>query len=79
MTQLLAISAGDPAGIGPEVIGKSWDAREAEGLTPFFAVGDPRAFEAVWSGPVQVIGDPAEARETFASALPVLPSSTAAS
>ena len=73
MTQLLAISAGDPAGIGPEIIGKSWDAREAEGLTPFFAVGDPRAFEAVWHGPIEVIGDPGEARDAFATALPVLP------
>ena len=73
MTQLLAISAGDPAGIGPEIIGKSWEEREAQSLPAFFAIGDPRAFSAVWSGPVQVIGEPCEAAEHFAHALPVLP------
>lgn len=73
MTQLLAISAGDPAGIGPEIIGKSWEERMAQSLPAFFAVGDPRAFAAVWSGPVQVIGEPSEAVEHFAAALPVLP------
>ena len=73
VTRLLGISSGDPAGIGPEIIGKSWDARGIEGLTPFFAVGDPRAFEAVWSGPVRVIAEPGEAHSAFETALPVLP------
>ena len=73
MTQLLAISAGDPAGIGPEIIGRSWEERETEGLTPFFAIGDPRAFELVWNGPILVIGDPGEALAAFGTALPVLP------
>jgi 4-hydroxythreonine-4-phosphate dehydrogenase len=73
VTQLLAISAGDPAGIGPEIIGRSWEERELEGLTPFFAIGDPRAFELVWNGPIRVIGDPGEAPAAFGTALPVLP------
>ena len=68
----LAVSMGDPAGIGPEVIAKAWAAREAERLAPFFAVGDARAISAVWSGPVTRIFDPAEANQVFASALPVL-------
>lgn len=73
MTDLLAISAGDPAGIGPEVIGKSWQARHARDLPPFFAIGDPRAFAAVWDGPVAVIDAPCDANGLFAEALPVLP------
>lgn len=68
----IAVSMGDPAGIGPEVIGKAWDARGTFALPPFFAVGDPRAVEAVWSGPVERIGDPNEAAALFDRALPVL-------
>src|SRR5689334_14957975 len=68
----LAVSMGDPAGVGPEVIAKAWAAREKEGLAPFFAVGDARAISAVWSGPVQRIFDPSEANDVFAGALPVL-------
>ncbi len=73
MSGLLAISSGDPAGIGPEIIGKSWQAREAEGLSPFFAIGDPRAFAGVWDGPVAIIDAPSDALAHFVTALPVLP------
>lgn len=68
----LAVSMGDPAGIGPEVIAKAWDVRGAEALAPFFAVGDARAIAAVWNGPVATITDPGQAVATFADALPVL-------
>ncbi|WP_419825300.1 4-hydroxythreonine-4-phosphate dehydrogenase PdxA [Sphingomonas sp.] len=68
----LAVSMGDPAGIGPECIAKAWERRDAEGLRPFFAVGDPRAIAAVWPGPLARIGDPAEAHGRFADALPIL-------
>ncbi|MBU0555449.1 MAG: 4-hydroxythreonine-4-phosphate dehydrogenase PdxA [Alphaproteobacteria bacterium] len=68
----IAISLGDPAGIGPEVIAKAWDAREQEALPPFFVVGDARAFAQVWQGPVRLIGDPIEAEAAFGDALPCL-------
>jgi len=68
----LAIALGDPAGIGPEIVAKSWERREAAGLPPFFAVGDCDAIEAVWQGPVQAIADPAEAADCFRHALPVV-------
>jgi 4-hydroxythreonine-4-phosphate dehydrogenase len=68
----LAVSLGDPAGIGAEVIAKSWERREAEGLPPFFAVGDAAAVEAVWSGPMALVESPAEAIGAFGSALPVI-------
>ena len=51
----LAVALGDPAGIGPEIVAKSWERREADGLPPFFAVGDCEALKAVWTGPVQSI------------------------
>lgn len=63
---------GDPAGIGPEVIAKSWAAREAASLPPFFAVGDVRAIKRVWSGPVAPISDLREVERAFGEALPVL-------
>ncbi len=68
----LAVSLGDPAGIGPEVIAKAWAAREAHRLHPFFAIGDRRSIEAVWDGPVIAISHPAEASGIFDTALPLL-------
>lgn len=68
----LAVSLGDPAGIGPEVTAKAWAARDAQNLPPFFAVGDERSLAAVWSGPTRLITDPSETGETFSDALPVM-------
>ena len=39
MTAPLAVSLGDPAGVGPELLAEAWSRRNAERLTPFFAVG----------------------------------------
>ena len=72
MSPPLAIALGDPAGVGPEIVAKSWERREAVNLPPFFAVGDCDAIEAVWNGPVRAISDPGEALEVFAHALPVV-------
>jgi 4-hydroxythreonine-4-phosphate dehydrogenase len=63
---------GDPAGIGPEIVAKAWDARHQYGLPPFFAVGDQRSIEAVWSGPIQLITSPDEAVACFDRSLPVI-------
>lgn len=68
----IAIALGDPAGIGPEVVAKAWVARETAQLSPFFAVGNIRAVEAVWRGPIQRITDPSEAHGVFGTALPLL-------
>ena len=68
----LAVSLGDPAGIGPEVVAKCWDARRAMGLPAFVAVGDPRSLTAVWDGPLAIITDPREAEAAFAHGLPLL-------
>ena len=68
----IAASMGDPAGIGPEILAKAWRARGAEGLQPFFAVGDPRAIGRVSDVPVARILAPEEAAPAFGQALPVL-------
>jgi 4-hydroxythreonine-4-phosphate dehydrogenase len=68
----LAISLGDPAGIGPEIIAKCWDNRSAFGLSPFLAIGDPRAVAAVWDGPIEMIEEPRQADAAFDFGLPLL-------
>jgi len=68
----LAISLGDPAGIGPEVIAKCWDNRSALNLPPFVAIGDGRSFDAVWDGPIEVIDDPREVDSAFDVGLPLI-------
>ncbi|MEI9926668.1 MAG: 4-hydroxythreonine-4-phosphate dehydrogenase PdxA [Sphingomonas sp.] len=72
MIRPLAVSMGDPAGVGPEITAKAWKARELHSLAPFFAVGDIRSVQAVWDGPVQRIDAPEEAATVFAAALPVI-------
>jgi len=73
----LALSLGDPAGIGPELIAACWADRQAAGLPAFFAVGGARLLveAAATRGialPVATIADPAEAAACFDNALPVL-------
>jgi 4-hydroxythreonine-4-phosphate dehydrogenase len=68
----LAISLGDPAGIGPEVIAKCWDNRSAFNLPPFAAIGDPRSIAAVWDGPIEIIADPRETDAAFDYGLPLI-------
>jgi 4-hydroxythreonine-4-phosphate dehydrogenase len=72
----LAVSIGDPAGVGPELLAEAWTRREAEGLSPFFAVGGTAIIAAAaerrgLKAPVVRIADPAEAAEAFLEALPV--------
>jgi 4-hydroxythreonine-4-phosphate dehydrogenase len=68
----LAVSLGDPAGVGPEVIAKAWAVRAAHLLPPFFAIGDRRSLEAVWNGPIVQITHPQDAMQAFHEALPLL-------
>ena len=68
----LAVSLGDPAGIGPEVIAKCWDNRDAFALPAFVAIGDPRSISSVWDGPIELVEDPRQADAAFDSGLPVI-------
>jgi len=68
----LAVSIGDPAGIGPEIVAAAWAARHDERLPPFFAIGDRRALEAVWDGPIITLAAPGDAAAAFESGLPLV-------
>ncbi len=75
----LAVAMGDPAGVGPEIVAKSWAVRDLRSLPPFALVGDPAAVRRVWSGPIETVRDVSEAGGVFARALPVLPVAAAGS
>ncbi|HEX6604454.1 MAG TPA: 4-hydroxythreonine-4-phosphate dehydrogenase PdxA [Sphingomicrobium sp.] len=76
-SQPLAISLGDPAGIGPEVLAKCWDNRSSFNLPPFVAIGDGRSVAEVWDGPIEVIDEPSQADSAFDVGLPLIQISAA--
>ncbi len=70
----LALSLGDPAGIGPEIVVKAW-AELRNGGPPFVVVGDYQALASASGGGTSILRrilGPAEAAEVFPDALPVL-------
>jgi len=72
----LALTMGEPAGIGGEIAIKAWLARADEPVAPFFLIDDPSRLHALAARigadiRLATIGSPAEAN--FADALPVLP------
>ncbi len=68
----IAVSIGDPSGIGPEVIAKAWERRVEGRLLPFFAVGDQRSISAVWDGPIATVVTAEEAAAAYDRALPIM-------
>ena len=73
----LAISLGDPAGIGPELIAAAWAARQTHDLMPFVVAGGAEILTAAaktrgLAVPVREVMHPVEALEWFDHALPVL-------
>ena len=73
----LAVSLGDPAGVGPELICQAWLRREAEALPPFAVAGG----SAVMAGaaartltdlPWRLVSSITGAGDVFAEALPIL-------
>ncbi|GAK44673.1 4-hydroxythreonine-4-phosphate dehydrogenase [Tepidicaulis marinus] len=74
----LALTMGDPAGIGGELTLKSWLARKSAALPVFFALDDPARLAALGAQlgldvPVKEIAAPEEAASIFGTALPVIP------
>ncbi len=70
----LALSLGDPAGVGPEIVVKAWHALRRTGPA-FLVVGDHDALAAAspaGSSLLQLIGAPEHAAEIFPDRLPVL-------
>ncbi len=71
----LALTMGEPAGIGGEIAFKAWLRRQS--VPAFFAIDDPErlarlAAELRLDVPIKTISDPAEAAPAYAAALPVL-------
>jgi 4-hydroxythreonine-4-phosphate dehydrogenase len=66
----IALTLGEPAGIGPELAVAAW--RRLEGRLPFFVVGDPDHLGHL-GAPVARIAAPSEASRAALSGLPVLP------
>jgi 4-hydroxythreonine-4-phosphate dehydrogenase len=71
----LALTMGDPAGIGPELILRAWS-RRAEGIPPFFALAAPEplmrlARQIGIAAPIAIV-PPEEAAEVFSERLPVV-------
>ncbi len=74
----IAISMGEPAGIGVECLFKAWHQRDAANLSPFFVIADPahlkwQAAQLGYLINLREIADAAQARDAFAEALPVFP------
>lgn len=72
----LAVSVGEPAGIGAEVVATAWARRVAAGLAPFYLLADPafvaaRLARAGIRVPIAVVA-PEAAAARFADALPVV-------
>jgi 4-hydroxythreonine-4-phosphate dehydrogenase len=77
MTGPLALTLGEPAGIGPDITLAAWERRAELGLPPFYLLADPdfvaeRARVLGLSIPLRVT-DAKDAAAAFASALPVVP------
>lgn len=65
----IAVSCGEPAGIGPEIAVRAWEALGTS--LPFLWIGDPAHLPE--GTPWAAAADPREAPEISAEALPVLP------
>jgi 4-hydroxythreonine-4-phosphate dehydrogenase len=72
-TAPLALSLGDPAGIGPEITVKAWRALRDQGPA-FMVVGDAQALASAPGAPIPIrtVAGPDEAAAAFPDALPVL-------
>jgi len=73
----LAVSLGDPAGVGPELICEAWARRVEERLPPFFVWGGAgllrEAARARGLGiPIEAVASTADAAQAFARVLPVI-------
>ena len=76
MSLPLALTMGEPAGIGGEIALQAW-LRRCEGVPPFYVIADPDRLGALstrlgWQAPVKVIETTENASKVFRDALPVV-------
>jgi len=79
----LALTMGEPAGIGGEITLKAWLASRRATVPVFFAIDDPDRLAELGRGlglatPIEAIDAPEQAAAVFQRALPVLPQPLAA-
>lgn len=72
----VAVTMGEPAGIGGEILLKAWLRRAEEDLPPFVAIDDPDRLQAIADDletdvPLAPVGSGLEAFQAFDKALPV--------
>lgn len=67
----LALSLGEPAGIGPEIVAGAWTVLRHDPALAFAVLGDARLIQAA-GVPVEVIAAPGDAAGAFARGVPVL-------
>ncbi len=70
MTKAIALTAGDPSGVGLELSGLAWAKLKHE--RPFFMIADQSHVKAATDVPVEIITKPQEAVNAFKRGLPVL-------
>ncbi len=68
----LALTMGEPAGIGPELIARLWRDRDTLSLPPFVYVGSKEAIAAIDGSLPLVDASASEAAQLFPSALPTI-------
>jgi len=78
MSLPLALTMGEPAGIGGEIALQAWLRRSNDAVPPFYVIDDPDRLAALaarlgWAAPVRAVATPGHATEVFRDALPVLP------
>ncbi len=72
--QPLALTCGEPAGIGPEITAEAWQRSASAPLPPFFLIADPAILrQRAPDLPTREIAAPGECPAVFGEALPILP------
>jgi 4-hydroxythreonine-4-phosphate dehydrogenase len=76
MTLPLALTLGEPAGIGPDITFTAWRRRAELGLPPFYLLADPafiaRRVQRIAPDTPLAVVEPAAAAAAFSTALPVV-------
>ena len=74
----IALTLGDPSGIGPEITLKTWLAYKDNSLPPFFVIGSKNIFKRYINllkldVSLKEIETPEDAHNIFPDCLPILP------
>lgn len=71
MIRPIALTSGDPSGVGLELTGQAW--KHLKNEMPFFLIADPAHVAAVTDVSIKEISTPSDAPTVFQDSLPILP------